>query len=94
MGISNPTLHDIGDVDDIHGVTNMSVNRTINNTRTGESHNVTYSLSGTVQYVVEVGNMITPHTLNQTFSKEVELVLNHPNLIQPIVLKRVYTPSH
>ena len=90
MVSANP-LADAGDLDDVHGMADIEIERLYTNPETGTTQALTFLVSADVGYVEQAGSAIDRTGGPQTFAKEVVIAVQHPHLAAPFFFHRVYT---
>lgn len=90
LGAADP-LADAGDVDDVDGIENIAVTRTLTDPTTGAAHTFGFTIDAEVGYVIQQDSVLVRTGGMRTFAKEVVLLVRHPSLSAPLELRRVYT---
>lgn len=89
-GAADP-LADASDVDDVDGIENVTVTRTLTDPMTGAGHTFNFAIDAEVGYVIQQDSVLARTGGMRTFAKEVVLFVRHPSLAVPLELRRVYT---
>lgn len=84
-------IGDAGDVDDVDGMREVHVTRTLTDPTTGTVHTFDFTVDAEVGYVIQQDTVLVRTGGMRTFAKEVTLLVRHPSLHAPLQLSRVYT---